>query len=127
MEPIYLSKMNDLGYNHLVCDIFLDWESVKDELLIPDRKTGTGNGTIHVFLGAADASLQEEFAPYYDAVYNGEDPSIQAVKVSHYFMVSNIISMVGYVGQYFYNNGNDFTSPIRNIFNLLRYYNSEND
>ena len=65
MDQVYNSKMNELGYNQLVCDIFLNWEDVKDEILLPERKQGSGNGTIHVFLGAADAALREEFPSYY--------------------------------------------------------------
>jgi hypothetical protein len=56
---MYDSKMKELGYNQLVCDIFANWEDVKDEILPPDRKQGTGNGTVHVFLGAADSELRK--------------------------------------------------------------------
>lgn len=49
MEQIYKNKMQAVGYDQHVCDIFLDWENVKDELLVPERKRGSGNGTIHVF------------------------------------------------------------------------------
>ena len=55
MEKIYLNKAREFGYDQLICDIFDNWENVKDEILIPERKSGSGNGTIHVFLGAADA------------------------------------------------------------------------
>ena len=92
--------MKELGYDQLVCDIFLNWEHVKDEILVSERKTGSGNGTIHVFLGAADNELRKEFTSYYSAVENGEDPSIHAIKVKHYFLKSNVISMVGYMCQY---------------------------
>ena len=62
MEQKYNDKMESVGFNQLVCDIFLNWEDVKDEILLPDRKIGSGNGTVHVFLGAADADLHKEFA-----------------------------------------------------------------
>ena len=117
--------MQEMGYKQLVCDIFLDWENVKDEILLPDRKSGTGNGTIHVFLGAADHQLQEEFPAYYDAVENGENPALQAVKIKHYFLLSNILSMTGYVGQYYYNQNMDFSSPILSIFSALKKYPDE--
>ena len=51
MEQIYKDRIAALGYDHLVCDIFSDWEEAKDEILPQDRKNGSGNGTIHVFLG----------------------------------------------------------------------------
>ena len=33
-----------------ICDIFINWEDVKDEILLPDRKKGSGNGTVHIYL-----------------------------------------------------------------------------
>ena len=86
MEQIYNNKMTELGYNQFVCDIFLNWEDVKDEILVPDRKKGSGNGTVHVFLGAADEKLRQEFPDYYESVSEGHDASDGAIKVTHYFM-----------------------------------------
>lgn len=126
MEQNYNAKMSGLGYNHLVCDIFTNWEDVKDEILIPERKEGEGNGTIHVFLGAADKELQNEFADYYHAVNNGEDPSVGAVKVKHYFLASNIISMLGYLCQYDYEKNIDFSDSIRKILNFINENHVEN-
>ena len=60
MEESYKKKMEALGYDHFVCEIFGDWENVKDEILLPDRKSGSGNGTVHVILGAADSFLRNE-------------------------------------------------------------------
>ena len=62
MEQIYKDRIAALGYDHLVCDIFSDWEEAKDEILPQDRKNGSGNGTIHVFLGAADPVLRKELS-----------------------------------------------------------------
>ena len=118
--------MASLGYNQLVCDIFIKWEDVKDEILIPERKSGSGNGTIHVFLGAADAKLKNEFRSYYSAVENGEDPSIRAVKVKHIFLVSNIISMLGYVCKYYHSKNEAFEKSINDNLNLLDSYNDGN-
>lgn len=126
MEQIFKDKLNQLGYNQLVCDIFPKWEDVKDEILVPERKTGTGNGTIHVFLGAADNDLKKEFSSYYQAVNNGEDPSIGAVEVKHYFLASNVLSMLGYVCQYYYSKGQSSNDQVRAILNLLSSYKSEN-
>ena len=125
MEKIYLNKVSEFGYNQLICDIFDNWENVKDEILIPERKTGSGNGTIHIFLGAADAQLRNEFPAYYDSVEKGEDPSLQAIEVKHYFLISNIISMTGYVGQYYYQSGENFTTPIRDVLEGLKEYHNE--
>lgn len=127
MEKIYLNKASEFGYNQLICDIFDNWENVKDEILIPERKTGSGNGTIHVFLGAADTQLRNEFPAYYDSVEKGEDPSLQAIEVKHYFLISNIISMTGYVGQYYYQLGENFTTPIKDVLEGLKEYHIEAD
>lgn len=126
MEQIYKDKIAALGYNHLVCDIFTEWENVKDEILIQDRKGGSGNGTIHVFLGAADSALRKEFSDYYQAVRNGVDTSVGQVPVKHYFIRSNIISMLGYVCEYYYNAGDDATPYVRTVLQALRAY-PEND
>lgn len=127
MEKIYLNKASEFGYDQLICDIFDNWENVKDEILIPERKSGSGNGTIHVFLGAADAQLRNEFPAYYDSVEKGEDPSLQAIEVKHYFLISNIISMTGYVGQYYYQLGENFTTPIKDVLEGLKEYHIEAD
>ena len=119
MDNVYEQAMQRLGYNQLVCDIFIDWESVKDEILISERKTGSGNGTIHVFLGAADNELRKEFAPYYSAVENGEDPSIHAVKVKHFFLRSNVISMLGHTCQYCFINHENINDLIQGVFSYL--------
>lgn len=127
MEQIYLNKARELGYNQFICDVFDNWENVKDEILIPERKSGSGNGTIHVFLGAADTQLRNEFPVYYDSVENGEDPSIQAIEVKHYFLLSNIVSMTGYVAQYYFQARKDFSVPVKEVFQGLKDFNIEAD
>lgn len=111
--------MTNLGYTKFVCDIFPKWEDVKDELLMPDRKSGTGNGTIHVFLGAADNELRKEFPEYYSAVANGEDPSTHAVHVKHFFLASNLVSLIGYICQYDLKRNISFTDEVRDILEYL--------
>ena len=111
--------MNELGYNQFICDIFSSWENVKDEILISERKSGTGNGTIHVFLGAADNELRLEFPTYYKAVENGENPSIKAVPVKHFFVTSNLISMIGHTCQYHIKRHEPFADEITNILQLI--------
>lgn len=119
MEQIYNDKMTNLGYTKFVCDIFSKWEDVKDELLMPERKSGTGNGTIHVFLGAADNELRKEFPEYYSAVANGEDPSTHAVHVKHFFLASNLVSLIGYICQYDLKRNISFTDEVRDILEYL--------
>ena len=119
MEPKYKDILKRLGYDQLVCDIFANWENVKDEILVSERKTGTGNGTIHVFLGAADSDLRKEFPNYYMAVEAGDDTAIHAVPVKHYFVASNLISMLGYVSQYHFHKQESFENEIKDILRLI--------
>lgn len=122
MEQMYNDKMQAIGYNQLVCDIFLNWEDVKDEILLPDRKLGSGNGTVHVFLGAADAALRTEFFKYYSSVEKGEDTSVQAIKVKHVFTKSNVLSMLGYVCQYYKAKGEDYDDVVNSILGQLEAF-----
>ena len=119
MEQKYNDIMRTVGYDQLVCDIFLDWEDVKDEILLPDRKLGSGNGTVHVFLGAADSVLRKEFSKYYTSVENGEDTSVQAVKVKHIFLRSNVLSMLGYVCQYYGAKNEKYIDVVNSILTQL--------
>lgn len=126
MEQIYNNKMTELGYNQFVCDIFLNWEDVKDEILVPDRKKGSGNGTVHVFLGAADEKLRQEFPDYYESVSKGHDASDGAIKVTHYFMKSNVLSMLGYVCEYYKKESVDFSSFVFDILTRVDDCKNEN-
>ena len=126
MEQIYNKKMNELGYGQFVCDIFLNWEDVKDEILLPDRKEGSGNGTVHVFLGAADECLKKEFPGYYKAVTDGEDPSVGAIKITHYFVKSNVLSMLGYVCEYYKKKDVYFLNTVINILTDMDNAKQEN-
>ncbi len=119
MEQIYKSKMQAVGYGQNVCDIFVNWEDVKDELLIPERKKGSGNGTIHVFLGAADEELRKEFPKYYASVQNEIDAANGAIEIKHYFLKSNIISMLGYVCQYNHEHHYDIAAQVEEILNFI--------
>ena len=118
--------MQAIGYNQLVCDIFLNWEDVKDEILLPDRKLGSGNGTVHVFLGAADSALRSEFAKYYTSVEKGEDTTVQAAKIKHVFTKSNVLSMLGYVCQYYKAKGEDYNDVVNSILGQLEAFTTSN-
>lgn len=100
MTEKYKAIMNQMGYNHLVCDIFDNWEDVKDEILLQERKEGSGNGTVHVFLGNADNVLKKEFSTYYSDVKVNGDTNKGAIFINHYFLKSNIYSMIGAMCQF---------------------------
>ena len=126
MEQIYNEKMSLVGYDQFVCDIFINWEDVKDEILLPDRKKGSGNGTVHVFLGAADSELRKEFANYYNAVSEGEDTSKGAVSITHYFMKSNVLSMLGFLCQYKQSKSEDFSDTVTKVLLGIEDIDTEN-
>lgn len=97
MDQLLREKAISLGYSKIVCDIFPEWEHVKDEILMPDRKAGSGNGTIHIFLGAAFDELSKEFLDYFSSVITESDAEAGAVQVKHFFSKNNLISMLGYL------------------------------
>ena len=126
MTEKYKEIMNEMGYNHLVCDIFDIWEDVKDEILLPDRKYGSGNGTVHVFLGNADNVLRNEFSTYYNDVKKNGDTNKGAVVINHYFLKSNIYSMIGAMCQYCYAKKIDFSRTVEKIFKEIENEPSNN-
>lgn len=120
MEQKYKDLMRTHGYDQLVCDIFNEWEYVKDEILIYERKSGTGSGTIHVFLGAADNELRKEFHDYYEAVEDGQSPDEGAIEIKHFFLPSNILSMVGHMLKYDVENGSDYSERLSTILSIIK-------
>ncbi len=104
MEQIYNEKMRKIGYSQFVCDIFPAWEEVKDEILPKDRKTGTGKGTIHVYLENFDMAIGQVFKDYYESVKSGNHPDINAIKIKHFFSINNLICQIGYACKYFFDN-----------------------
>lgn len=117
--------MNSLGYSNHIVDIFEDWEEAKDEVLIPERKKGTGHGTAHIFLGAADSVLRKEFSDYYTLVENGGDPNSGAIKIKHFFSKNNIISMIGHVCEYDFSRGHFSKEFIENLLTDLKNKSSD--
>lgn len=115
MDQLLREKSVSLGYTEIVCDVFPEWEHVKDEILMPDRKAGTGDGTIHVFLGAAFNELSAEFADYFASVKTAADAEAGAIQVKHYFSKNNLISMLGYLCSKRLGSGIDFSSEVTGI------------
>ena len=79
-----------------------------------------------MFLGAADEVFQKEFSEYYASVKNGAKPEEGAISITHYFLPSNIISMLGYVCQYYYEKGESPETHIQGVLNGLHNYSIEN-
>ena len=68
-----ISKINEImasrGYSNFVGAIFQDWEFVKDEVLLPNRKIGSGNGTSHIYLLEDNMTIFRKcFSEYIDKV-----------------------------------------------------------
>ena len=126
MTEKYKTIMNEMGYNHLVCDIFNNWEDVKDEILIPERKDGSGNGTVHVFLGNANNVLRNEFSKYYDDVKANGDTNKGAIVINHYFLKSNIYSMIGAMCQFCHAKKIDYYQTVEKIFKEIENEPSNN-
>ena len=102
MERVIIEEMTALGFTEKVGDIFIDWETVKDEILEPDKKAGTGNGTIHVFLGKEGYHLFKDLYPdYFNQVKSTYNTSANAPKVIHFFSKANLISSIGHVCSYY--------------------------
>lgn len=96
MENPYIDKMNQRGFT-FIADIFGEWENVKDEILLPERKSGSGNGTVHVFLGQTGYNTFRDLYPdYYSQVEKTSDTETNAPSVKHYFIRENLISILGY-------------------------------
>lgn len=102
MDNSIIKEIATLGYKEKVGDIFINWENVKDEILEPERKTGTGNGTIHVFLGKEGYRLfQNEFPEYYEQVKSTNETADNAPRIRHIFSKANLISSIGHVCNYY--------------------------
>lgn len=102
MERVIIEEMTALGFTEKVGDIFIDWETVKDEILEPDKKAGTGNGTIHVFLGKEGYHLFKDLYPdYFNQAKSTNNTSANAPKVIHFFSKANLISSIGHVCSYY--------------------------
>ena len=107
--------METNGYNEFVCDLFSDWEFVKDEMLLPERKTGTGNGTVHVYLQQENmAPLTKCFASYISRYKRGQRiDDEECPTITHFCQVSNLIALASSTYQYY--GCNDL------VFNLVDY------
>ena len=109
-----LTKINELmanrGYNKPIGAIFSNWEFVKDEILLPNRKAGSGNGTVHVYLLEDNMPLfQECFPEYIQAVkYKGPNADIPCPRISHFVLTSNILTVAGFAYHHYNCDANMF-------------------
>ncbi len=114
-KKIFDTLMSINGYDRFVCDIFPDWEFVKDEMLLPERKSGSGNGTVHVYLQTNNlAALEKCFPSYFISRKRGVNISDSDCPiVEHYCHVPNLVALAS--STYLYYSCNDTQ------FNLIEY------
>ena len=116
MEKRIINTLMELnGYNEYICEIFPHWEYVKDEMLLPERKAGSGNGTVHIYLQQNNlASLEKCFPRYFSNKKRGQNIGDDDCPViEHFCFVPNLLCLASTTYQnYGYND---------HVFNLLEY------
>lgn len=116
MEKRIINTLMELnGYDEFVCDVFSNWENVKDEMLLPERKAGSGNGTVHVYLQQNNiSSLEKCFQRYFSNKKRGLNISDdECPHIEHYCFVSNLVCLATTTYQnYGYND---------QVFSLIEY------
>lgn len=125
MDASIINYIESKGYT-FIQDIFLNWEKTKDELLVSDRKTGTGNGTVHVFLGQNGYEFLKEYYPeYYNQVESTNDAETNVPQINHIFLKSNLFSLLGNWTYYYYSNEN--TIPMDKYKELMVFLDSQDE
>jgi len=92
---LYRDVLKSKKFDTEVMTLFSKWEVVKDEILLPSRKQGSGNGTVHIYIGINDnyEKLKSEF-PVYLKKYN-TSKEVNTPKIKHYVKKSNLGSIAG--------------------------------
>ena len=109
-----LNKINELmanrGYMKPIGAIFSEWEFVKDEILLPNRKAGSGNGTVHVYLLEDNMHLFKECFPEYIDAFNKNLPEAEELcpRIKHFVMTSNVLTVVGFAYHHYNCDANVF-------------------
>ena len=109
-----LNKINELmanrGYMKPIGAIFSEWEFVKDEILLPNRKAGSGNGTVHVYLLEDNMHLFKECFPEYIDAFNKNLPEAEELcpRIKHFVMTSNVLTVAGFAYHHYNCDANVF-------------------
>lgn len=96
-----LTKINELmrsrGFTKAIGPIFSEWEFVKDEVLLPERKAGSGNGTVHIYLQEDNMGIFRQCFPTYINSFeqNPEESEKLCPHIRHFVMTSNVITVAG--------------------------------
>lgn len=125
MDANIIKYVEGKGYT-FVQDIFFNWEKTKDELLVSERKTGTGNGTVHVFLGQNGYGFLKEYYPeYYNQVELTNDAETNVPEINHIFLKSNLFSLLGSWTYYYYSNEN--TIPMDKYKGVMSFLDTQDE
>lgn len=102
--------MRSRGFTKAIGPIFSEWEFVKDEILLPDRKEGSGNGTVHIYLLEDNMTIFRQcFSEYIEAF--SEDPKESeglCPHVAHFVMTSNVLTVAGFAYMHYKCDANMF-------------------
>jgi SOS-response transcriptional repressor LexA len=102
--------MRSRGFTKAIGPIFSEWEFVKDEILLPDRKEGSGNGTVHIYLLEDNMTIFRQcFSEYIEAF--SKDPKESenlCPHVAHFVMTSNVLTVAGFAYMHYKCDANMF-------------------
>ena len=102
--------MSNRGYTKAIGAIFSNWELVKDEILLPNRKAGSGNGTVHIYLLEDNMNMFRECFPDYIKKFNLSPESAEkdCPQIQHFVLTSNILTVAGFAYNHYRCDANVF-------------------
>lgn len=102
--------MRSRGFTKAIGPIFSEWEFVKDEILLPDRKEGSGNGTVHIYLLEDNMTIFRQcFSEYIEAFSKDpKDSEDLCPHVAHFVMTSNVLTVAGFAYMHYKCDANMF-------------------
>ena len=104
MELIEIDNlMSAHGYPIPIGAIFPNWELVKDEVLLPSRKNGSGNGTVHIYLLEDNLKMLKECFSAYFQSHTQSTPCSELVcpKIEHFVQTCNLITLADFAYRYY--------------------------
>lgn len=109
--------MSNRGYTKAIGAIFSNWELVKDEILLPNRKAGSGNGTVHIYLLEDNMNMFRECFPDYINKFklSPESAEKDCPQIQHFVLTSNILTVAGFAYNHYRCDAN--------VFNYSEYVN----
>ncbi len=109
--------MSNRGYTKAIGSIFSNWELVKDEILLPNRKAGSGNGTVHIYLLEDNMNMFRECFPDYINKFklSPESAEKDCPQIQHFVLTSNILTVAGFAYNHYRCDAN--------VFNYSEYVN----